>query len=370
MRYERSKSIGILVSIVISIFLVGQQVGIFLFLASIIGGLVNNSDTEKADIFVISNRTENMNQLTPFDIRWVNQLKGIEGVADAQGFLMMTVPIKFPDGSVSATTLVGSDFPEMIAGPTNRLIKEGNYGNLLGQNVVSVDRYDFKTFGHKMHTGYAFEINGKRAEVGVITQNAKGYSSPIAYTTTENVRNLANVSPYLVSGVIITAKNKQDIPAIIDRINSSQIDLRAWSRKDLVRSTVIKITTANNMGVSMGIMVIFAVISGFFIIGLTLYSSTFDRIKDYGTLKAIGATNGYIKKLIMTQTAIYGVLGFILSYLLLIVAQIGMAKAGLVIRYTPLFLLALFSLTMIIAIGGSLFSVKKLSKVDPSMVFK
>jgi putative ABC transport system permease protein len=45
------------------------------------------------------------------------------------------------------------------------------------------------------------------------------------------------------------------------------------------------------------------VISGFFIIGLTLYSSAVDRIRDYGTLKAIGATNGYITRLILLQSS-------------------------------------------------------------------
>ena len=43
---------------------------------------------------------------------------------------------------------------------------------------------------------------------------------------------------------------------------------------------------STGIAISIGTLLIFAVISGFFIIGLTLYSAAIDRIRDYGTLKA------------------------------------------------------------------------------------
>jgi putative ABC transport system permease protein len=68
----------------------------------------------------------------------------------------------------------------------------------------------------------------------------------------------------------------------------------------------------------------FAEIS-FFIIGLTLYSSTLDRIKDYGTLKAIGARKGYVNRLIIAQAFLYAVLGFVITLILLIGFQQAVA---------------------------------------------
>jgi putative ABC transport system permease protein len=128
--------------------------------------------------------------------------------------------------------------------------------------------------------------------------------------------------------------------------------------------------TANNMGMSFGTLVIFAIVSGFFIIGLTMYSATYDRIKDYGTLKAIGATGRYITLLVITQSFIYAVVGFAVSLLLLIGTKFGMAKAGLIINLSPQFLAFLFFVTLIIAVASSLFSIQKLKKVEPSSVFR
>ena len=56
-----------------------------------------------------------------------------------------------------------------------------------------------------------------------------------------------------------------------------------------------------------------------------MYSVTYDRIKDYGTLKAIGP-GGYITRLVITQSVIYAIIGYFVSLVLLIISKIGMAK--------------------------------------------
>jgi putative ABC transport system permease protein len=160
------------------------------------------------------------------------------------------------------------------------------------------------------------------------------------------------------------------IDRVVSEINRIAPDLRAWRSEDLNKTTVLNVMTANNMGMSFGTLVIFAIISGFFIIGLTMYSATYDRLKDYGTLKAIGATNSYITRLVLAQSFLYSVVGFVISWIMLIGTKYGMAKAGLIIRLTPLFLLFLFTVTLLIAVGSSFFSTSKLKKVEPSSVFR
>jgi len=198
-----------------------------------------------------------------------------------------------------------------------------------------------------------FEINGKYATVGVTTKNAKGFTNPLFYTTTSKARFYSGVSEYVVNAVIVTVKDPNKIDEVTSRINETAPQFRAWKAKDLALTTVVNVMTANNMGMSIGTMVIFAIISGFFIIGLTLYSSTNDRIKDYGTLKAIGASGRYITRLVLTQATIYAVVGFLISWLMLIGTQIGMAKGGLTIHFSPLFLLLLFAITFFIAVGSA-----------------
>nr|WP_262903846.1 ABC transporter permease [Sphingobacterium bovistauri] len=110
-------------------------------------------------------------------------------------------------------------------------------------------------------------------------------------------------------------------------------------------------------------------ISGFFIIGLTLYSSALDRIKDYGTLKAIGATKGYVNKLIIAQAFLYAVIGYMIAILLLFGFKYGVANSGLAIDITWGFALFLLFITLLISVGGSLFAVRKIAKLEPASVF-
>jgi putative ABC transport system permease protein len=123
------------------------------------------------------------------------------------------------------------------------------------------------------------------------------------------------------------------------------------------------------MGMSFGTLVVFAMISGFFIIGLTLYSSALDRIKDYGTLKAIGAKNKFVNRLIIAQAFLYATIGYVLAMLLIYGFKFGVEKSGLNINVSLPFALFLLFVTMLISIGGSLFAVRKISKLEPASVF-
>lgn len=369
-RFEKAKSTGILLGIVISIYLIGLQLGIFFYLTTLIGGVVQNANPQYAQIFVVNRLTNNANILSPFDKRWVTQLRSVPGVDDTHGMVMANVTVRFDNGESSPAVLIGSEYPKLAAGPSAALVNSGSVGDLYLQGTVSADFYDNKTFGYDIRRGTRFEMGGKNVTVVATTKNAKGFSSPMLYATDETARFYSGFPENSVNAVIVTVRNESEIDAVIARINALAPDLRAWRAEKFNQATIINVMTANNMGMSFGTLVVFAIVSGFFIIGLTMYSATYDRIKDYGTLKAIGAANRYITLLVMAQAFIYAMVGFFISLILLIGTKMGMAKAGLIIKLSPPFLLFLFLVTLFIAVGSSLFSVNKLKKVEPSSVFR
>ena len=57
-KYDRAKSIGVVVGILISIFLIGQQIGILGFLTGLMGGIVDNSRKDIGEIWVVDNITQ------------------------------------------------------------------------------------------------------------------------------------------------------------------------------------------------------------------------------------------------------------------------------------------------------------------------
>lgn len=370
MHFEKSKSIGITIGIVISIFLIGQQLSTLNFLKSLMCSISTNVNPELSDIWVITDQTTNMNAVTPINSSLVNQIKSIKGVEQTFPVIFSTTMLKFENGRFSSILLVGSDAPIFILRPLPDEITEGRVEDLAHPYSISLDKHDEKGFKHPINLGMDVEINGKHAHVSVLTNNVRGYGASFSYTSLDNARSYIGMSPDQVSGILVKVKDTKDIPAVCERINKSFPGIKAWEKKTIEARTVKTILRESNMGVSFGSLVIFAVISGFFIIGLTLYTSTFDRVKDYGTLKAIGATNGYISRLVLLQAFLYAVVGYVIAVILLYFMKFGVAKAGLFLIIPPRLLIELFLLTIIISVGGSFFAVVKLKKLEPASVFK
>ncbi len=157
---------------------------------------------------------------------------------------------------------------------------------------------------------------------------------------------------------------------VCDRINNTLYGVHAWPSKKLASSTIRKILSTSGIALSTGTLIAFALIAGFFIIGLTMYSSALDRLKDYGTLKAIGAGNRYISRLILTQALLFAVVGFIIGYLLLEGFRMGVAKSGLIFSFSPLVLFSMFLTIALISIGGASFALGRIKNVEPAAVFR
>lgn len=368
-RYDKAKSFGIITAIVISIFLIGQQLSLLFYLMGLMGNLVGNAPVQDNEIWIIEGQSKNINAVNAIDQRLVQQIGSLPGVTHTHPVVLAPAQASFLDGKTASVTLIGADKPGFIMGPTPDKIIEGDISALAHPYTVSAEYFSEKTWNTDIVMGKPIEINGKRANIGLITRNAQAFGASVMYTSIENARVLGNASPTKVSIIIAQLAPDADKKEVIQDISQLFPQLRAWDAKAIQQSTVNEILVTSNMGMSFGTLVLFAMISGFFIIGLTLYSSALDRIKDYGTLKAIGAKKRYVNRLIVTQAFLYAVIGYALAMLLLVAFKFGVVNSGLVIEITPVFLLFLLFVTLLISIGGSLFAVRKIAKLEPASVF-
>jgi len=95
-----------------------------------------------------------------------------------------------------------------------------------------------------------------------------------------------------------------------------------------------------------------------------------NHLKEFGTLKAMGAPNSYVRKVILVQAIIAAVLGYV----------IGMVISGLVVHFgqpagAPIVMNSWMAIaTLVIALtmcaGASLISINKVTQLDPATVFK
>jgi len=100
-RFDKAKSVGVVVGILISTFLIGQQIGVFFFLTSLMGALATDV---KADIWVVDSKTQDVNQLGKLDIRTLRAVQGIAGVQEAFPILIAGASCNYNNGTSGVVT--------------------------------------------------------------------------------------------------------------------------------------------------------------------------------------------------------------------------------------------------------------------------
>lgn len=366
-KFDKAKSIGVTVGILISTFLIGQQLGVFFFLSGLMGALASDV---KADVWVVDSKTDDVNQLGRLDIRNLRAVQGIKGVKEAIPLIISGASCNFENGTSGAITLLGIDENHFNTLVSKDKIKAGTISDLQLDGAVSAEFFEMKNLGGNIDLRTNLEINGKRAFFVLQTKGFRGFGSSFCATTIERARFFSNQSSTTISAVLVNVENPKDIDKVVALINQTIFGVRAWPSQKLASSSVKKILASSGIALSTGTLIIFALIAGFFIIGLTMYSSALDRLKDYGTLKAIGASNKYISKLILTQAMLFTLVGFFIGLALLEGFRFGVAKSGLIFSFSPLVLLAMFATIGLISLSGASFALSRIRSVEPAAVFR
>jgi putative ABC transport system permease protein len=87
-------------------------------------------------------------------------------------------------------------------------------------------------------------------------------------------------------------------------------------------------------------------------------------------LKAMGATNFYLYRVILTQAVVSGVIAYVIGIIVsLIISRISM-EGTLAIIVNWQLCLGLFVLTILMCSGASIVAIRKATTIDPAMVFR
>jgi putative ABC transport system permease protein len=204
----------------------------------------------------------------------------------------------------------------------------------------------------------------------VQTKGVRGFGASYVFTTIERARYYGNFPQDKISAILVRVDSGYKAETLVAEINKQNYGIRAWTKKDFSAQTVSTVLASSGIATSIGTLIIFAVIAGSFIIGLTLYSAATDRLKDYATLKAIGATNAVVRNLILTQAAIFAIVGYLIGLALMEAFRFGIGRAGVMFSYTPLMYIGFAAITLFISFLGVIAAIRRITQVEPASVFR
>ncbi len=353
-----------LTGVIFAVVLVAIQTGLFLGFRKATSDIIDHS---QADLWIGAKNVPYIEGGMVFSEQKRYQALATPGVASAEKYIVQFSSWKTPSGATEGVMIIGFNPDTGTGGPWN--IVEGNAEDLKGPDAIFIDRVYRKKLG-VTQLGQVVEINGHRARIVGFTQGIRSFTTmPPVFTSFKNAQNYSKYKVDKTSFVLVKAADA-DVPALKQRLLSRLQDVDVFTTEEFSRRTTNYWLFQTGAGTSVLIAAMLGLIVGIVVVAQTIYSATIDHLREYGTLKAIGASNGYLYRVILEQAAISASLGYAMGMVLaLAVAQMTKNGAIYVVLPGPA-VAAMFGLTLLMCVSASVVSINKVTKLDPAMVFK
>ncbi|HLE07516.1 MAG TPA: ABC transporter permease [archaeon] len=282
------------------------------------------------------NERSSEGNLTSTDLQ---AIKSVPEISAATGIVSERKSVKYVSENFSAS-VQGVD-PNVWEQFSNTPLQEGRYLRP-GDNHAAVLGYRIanSTFKEKVQLNRVITINGESFRVvGILQQGgAAAQTDGLVIIPIENARKTFTGTPENQFSQIVAKASDDSDPSLI----SSQITQKLLTTHHVIADkqdfTVLTsaslLQTVNDVMATAsllwgGIAGISLLVGGIGIAN-TMFMSVFERTKQIGILKALGATNSEVMKLFMIESASLGLIGGILGSILGIGIAMGISQIGFV----------------------------------------
>ena len=363
--HDRVRLAVTLTGIVFSVVLVAVQTGLFLGFTTTTSNVIDNSG---ADFWVTSKGVKYLEVGVPFSEKKLYHARAVEGVQEAEKYIVRFGSWKRPDGANESCEVVGFDPDTTLGGPWH--IDEGDVHDLKLQDTVMIDRFYAGKLG-VTHLGQSLEIRGVRARVVGFTSGIRTFTtSPLVFTSYKNALRYTDVGTDQASYLLIKAKPGAGRERLRASLLSRLSDVDVLTTAEFGSKTTRYWMFGTGAGVTVIMAAVLGLLVGVVVVTQTIYAATIDHIREFGTLKAMGATNGYIYRVILQQATVSAVIGYAVGIALAIAVEMSSRSSGANIVLPPSIRAGLFGTTLVMCMSAAMVSIHKATTIDPAMVFK
>lgn len=266
-------------------------------------------------------------------------------------------------GEAAGVFLFSAD--DSLFGPGGIAVEKG--GPAPGPGEVIVDSVLSKKYGVKI--GDRFPVGSRALTVAGVFRGGNATAALFVLLTPEDAASIFG-KPGIVNYFLATVEAGQDLEAVAQAVRQAAPEVSAFSRQRFVENNQREVTSIFLPIVAVLLFVAFVV--GTSVIGLTIYTATVEKAREYGVLKAIGADPGFLYRTIWTQSAAVAALGFGAG----LAGTVGLnaAASQLVPEFVTLLRWAdaLWVLGATLAMGllAAYLPMRRVAALDPAQVFR
>lgn len=359
--------IGITVAGVLALI----EIAIYLGMMGNATAVIRHTD---ADIWIASKNVQSFDFGLPFPAERVHRVRALADVRSADKLLVSWGFIKLANGGREQAQMIGFDPDTGIGRPWAMF--EGQPGDVKGGNYMIIDKTAEQRLG-RLDIGTQWELSLMNKEHSLklvgLSQGIKSFTTiPVVFTSYNQLDRLLEDADQHGQTTFIVAKLKDPATAsrVVRALSAGMADNDVMTKNEFIRRTVMYWTVQTGMGMAFFLTAALAMIIGGTVVGQTIYASTLEHLREYGTLKAIGARNGEIYQVIFAQAGINAVAGYAISVLVVLLLKGAIEKAGVPFQLSPPLFVALFLAILAACMASAWFSVGKIRRLDPVSVFK
>lgn len=310
---DSAKYLALVFGVAFATLLMSQQVSIFIGLMTRTANQV--LDVREADIWVMDPRVRYVDEVEPLPDAALTRVRSVEGVEWAAPLFKGLAILRTRDGLINQVSLVGVDDETLVGAPREWLA--GDLESLRTPGGIVFDKEGAQLIwpeGDPIdRVGLEAEINDQRVVVsGIADASPPFITFPIAYVRYSEAMKLTPPQRNKLSFVLVRARDGEDPKALAERI-AAQTGLQALTWDQFAWRSVQYYLTRTGIPVNFGITVLLGFIVGAAVTAQTFYLFVIENLRQFGALKAIGATNRQITAMVLLQAAVVGVIGYALG---------------------------------------------------------
>ena len=193
----------------------------------------------------------------------------------------------------------------------------------------------------------------------------------VAYTTLDTAADVLGIDPPSQrTFYLVTLEDPDERDTLILRAKAQAPEVLMLTGEEFAGKTRDRII--GNVQPILIVVLVIAFIVGLAVAGLTIYTATVEKSREYGILKAEGFANSFLYRVVFAQSMVTSVLGFAIGIgLTLLVAPFAqnlVPQFVVFIRWQDI--LGIAAATFIMGLVAAYVPVHRIAQIDPVTAFK
>jgi putative ABC transport system permease protein len=213
------------------------------------------------------------------------------------------------------------------------------------------------------------EFNGTRLVVGHVEPSSAEAFTPFIFLNAADATRIFGRGDLVSYGMVMIDRDA-NAADVAEAIEAGNPELRVFTSSEF--ATSIRKEIDESFLPIIAVLLVIGFVVGAAVVGLTIYTATIERSREFGVMKAVGGSAGFLYRIVLSQSSMLTAGGFVVG--LLAAWSVAQLVRELVPDFVTIFraqdVVAVFGGTVLMALAASFVPVRRINSIDPAMVFK